>query len=469
MICSLGGWGVAGKRDQASHEAAIARVAGALPHANLIRVHLREILNSAAFRGSRRSQEFLTHVVECALTGQWERLKERSLGIDVFSRDASYDTGGDSIVRVTASDVRKRLMQHYAECTRTPAFRIELPAGSYIPEFAGFDESDRRAGTQEFDGAAPDSASRVSSFGFHAASQGRFRKTALVVLVISLGWALGVISARLISGSSAKSDSRYGFYRELLGPIATDLAHETEIALSNPRLLLYVGSNDPATPPWPSTVNARVPPELEKVLNPSANDMQAKYPFHFLTLADQDYTGIGEAISAFNLSQLMRSLGRSPRLTESRFLNWGAIRNVHLILLGAPQMSAWAQESLERSNFTMERDAITNARPLSGERRTYNRSVNGNILEDYGLIWMARSPSGSRQLLMAGLTSFGTGVVSDFFCDPDRMRPVYEQLRAASKNGSIVSEWQVLLHIHARENVPLQINFVSLRVGGVNR
>jgi hypothetical protein len=82
---------------------------------------------------------------------------------------------------------------------------------------------------------------------------------------------------------------------------------------------------------------------------------------------------------------------------------------------------------------------------------------------------MARSPSGSRQLLMAGLTSAGTAGVGDFFCDPDRMRPVYEQLRAGSRKGAIPSNWQVLLHIHARENVPLQVSFVSLRADGINQ
>ncbi len=465
----LRGFGVPGKRDQASHDAAIAKIAEALPCSNLIRAHLCEILNGAAFKGTRRSQEFLTHVVECALRGQWERLKERSLGIDLFSRDPSYDTGGDSIVRVTASDVRKRLLQYYSECPGTHAFRIEIPTGSYIPEFPGLEESASATAGGEAAGARLNGLSPILSIDSHSGSQRRPRKAALLLLAVCFAWVLGWISAHFISGFSVKVDSRYEFYRELLGPIATDLSQETEIAISNPRLLLYVGSNDHATPPWPSTVNARVPPALEKMLNPSANDVQAKYPFHFLTLADQDYTEIGEAISAFNLSQLLRTLGRSARLTESRFLNWKAMRNVHLILLGAPQVSAWAQESLERSNFTMERDAITNARPLSGERQTYNRSVNGNNLEDYGLIWMAQSPSGSRQLLMAGLTSAGTGGVSEFFCDPDRMRPVYEQLRAASKNRSIVPEWQVLLHIHARENVPLQIDFVSLRASGVER
>lgn len=424
-----------------------------MPHSDLIRAHLGEILNGPSFKTSHRSQRFLSHVVQCALSGQWEQLKERSLGIEVFSRDPSYDTGGDSIVRVTAGDVRKRLLQYYAEYPERHAFRIEIPTGSYIPEFPGL------------------KAPVLATAPLHAPphSPRRARKAAALSLVFVCFWVLGVLSAHFISGFSVKPGSRGQFYRELLGPIVSDSNHETEIALSNPRLLLYVGSNDPATPPWPSTVNARVPQALETILNPSANEGPAKYPFHFLTLADQDYTGIGDAISAVNLSQLMRSLGRSPRLTESRFLNWRAMRNVHMILLGAPHMSAWAQQCLERSNFTMGRDAITNAKPLPGERQTYSRSIQGNILEDYGLIWMARSPSGSRQLLMAGLTSAGTAGVSDFFCDPDRMRPVYQRLLAASKNRSMPSDWQVLLHIHARENVPLQIDFVSLRNGAGER
>ena len=459
---------MAGKRDQASHEAAIARIAEALPHANAIRAHLNGILNSAAFKGSRRSQDFLTHVVNCALAGQWERLKERSLGIEVFSRDASYDTGGDSIVRVTASDVRRRLLQYYSECDRTPGFHIEIPAGSYIPEFPGLEEAARIA-PGEFNVAALNGPGRLSAFGFPGAAHERFRKTILLVLVICLGWGLGVMSARLLSSASEKTDSRYGFYRELLGPIASDSAHETEIALSNPRLLLYVGSNNPAAPIWPSTANARVPAGLEKTLNPSANDVQANYPFHFLTLADQDYTGMGEAVSAFNLGQLMHHIRRPSRLTQARFLNWGGARNVHLILLGAPQLSSWVQQSLGQSNFTMEHEAITNARPLPGERKAYNRSLNGSGFEDYGLIWMARLPSGLRQLLLAGLTSAGTAGVGDFFCDPDRMRPVYDRLRNASTNRSIPSDWQVLLRIHARENVPLEVSFVSLRADGLNR
>jgi hypothetical protein len=53
---------------------------------------------------------------------------------EVFGRSPSYDTGEDAIVRVTASDVRKRLLQHYDRYGSASEFRINLPLGSYIPE-----------------------------------------------------------------------------------------------------------------------------------------------------------------------------------------------------------------------------------------------------------------------------------------------------------------------------------------------
>jgi hypothetical protein len=40
------------------------------------------------------------------------------------------------MVRVTASDLRKRFLQHYGQYGSASAFRISLPLGSYIPEIA---------------------------------------------------------------------------------------------------------------------------------------------------------------------------------------------------------------------------------------------------------------------------------------------------------------------------------------------
>ena len=96
--------------------------------------HLKEVIEGEAFKGSHRSGQFLNYIVEESIAGRFTALKERVIGIKLFGRDPSYDTGEDAIVRVTASDVRRRLLQHYGKYGFTSEFRISLPLGSYIPE-----------------------------------------------------------------------------------------------------------------------------------------------------------------------------------------------------------------------------------------------------------------------------------------------------------------------------------------------
>lgn len=96
---------------------------------------LRTIVASPEFAGSERGRTLLVYLVENALNGGLDRLKERTIGIEIFGRDASYDTGQDAIVRVSANSVRKRLNAHYAQGSGTSTVRIDLPPGSYVPEF----------------------------------------------------------------------------------------------------------------------------------------------------------------------------------------------------------------------------------------------------------------------------------------------------------------------------------------------
>src|SRR5271168_2151911 len=109
----------------------IAEIAGDI---SLLQQHVKEVIEGSAFKGSHRSGQFLQYIVDQAIAGHFESLKERVIGMELFGRSASYDTGDDAIVRVTASDVRKRLLQHYGRYGTTSGFRIRLPSGSYIPE-----------------------------------------------------------------------------------------------------------------------------------------------------------------------------------------------------------------------------------------------------------------------------------------------------------------------------------------------
>ncbi len=100
-----------------------------------IRRELQEILASPHFCNSRRYPALLKYIVENTLAGNSEMLKERTLGVEVFDRPASFDTNIDTVVRYTAGEVRKRLSLYYHEVEPKRAIQISLPPGSYIPEF----------------------------------------------------------------------------------------------------------------------------------------------------------------------------------------------------------------------------------------------------------------------------------------------------------------------------------------------
>ena len=76
---------------------------------------LAKILESAHFRNSKRSVSLLRFVVEAALAGDHNSLKERCIGAAVFGRETAYDTAQDPIVRNAAIEVRKRLAQYYMD------------------------------------------------------------------------------------------------------------------------------------------------------------------------------------------------------------------------------------------------------------------------------------------------------------------------------------------------------------------
>jgi hypothetical protein len=73
---------------------------------------LERVLASHQFRTSKKCSRFLGHIVQAALEGRFDRLKERTLGIDVFGREPHYEANQDPIVRGTAGEIRKRLAQY---------------------------------------------------------------------------------------------------------------------------------------------------------------------------------------------------------------------------------------------------------------------------------------------------------------------------------------------------------------------
>src|ERR1700761_8858333 len=117
-----------------------------------IQEQLERLLSNSHFNQSRRFPSFLRFVIDQTLLGQMDLLKERTLGIEIFGRQADYDTASDPIVRVTAAEIRKRIAQYYQTPGHEHEIRISLQAGGYIPQFhepASAKEEGSTVATQE--------------------------------------------------------------------------------------------------------------------------------------------------------------------------------------------------------------------------------------------------------------------------------------------------------------------------------
>jgi hypothetical protein len=108
--------------------------------AEAIRAQLELLVRDDVFRSSELSVAFLRYVVEQTvveqtLNGSADQIKERTIGVEVFGRDPSYDTNRDHIVRTVATELRKRLASYYVDEKHRAELRMGLVPGSYIPRF----------------------------------------------------------------------------------------------------------------------------------------------------------------------------------------------------------------------------------------------------------------------------------------------------------------------------------------------
>jgi len=105
------------------------------PSREAIAAQLDLLVNHRLLRSSKRLTALLNYVVQAALNGSTDSLKERTIGVDVFERDPNYDTSADHIVRTAASELRKRLAVYYGDPANLAEIRIDIPSGAYIPQF----------------------------------------------------------------------------------------------------------------------------------------------------------------------------------------------------------------------------------------------------------------------------------------------------------------------------------------------
>jgi hypothetical protein len=125
------------------------------------RAELEAVLRSEQFTRAPTLANLLSYLCEKLFAGEAYQIKEYSVGVEVFHRGPSFDQDSDSIVRVEANRLRKRLAAYYAGDGASHRVQISIPLGQYVPEFksvASRQGGDQTAAADTLDDAAPKGA-----------------------------------------------------------------------------------------------------------------------------------------------------------------------------------------------------------------------------------------------------------------------------------------------------------------------
>ena len=116
-----------------------------------ITAELERILGSDEFHGTPRTRDFLQYIVEEAVAGRGERIKGYSVAVSVFGRGEDFDPSVDPIVRIEAGRMRRALERYYLTAGAHDPVVIDVPKGSYVPQFC-------RGGAEDGSAAAENSS-----------------------------------------------------------------------------------------------------------------------------------------------------------------------------------------------------------------------------------------------------------------------------------------------------------------------
>jgi hypothetical protein len=432
---------VPGRNSQVNQSAAISKAMEARPHAEAVREHLRRILESAAFKGSERSREFLVVIVEKALAGRFEELKERVLGVELFGRETSYDTGEDAVVRVTASDVRKRLLRYYSESGVNSDLRLEIPVGSYIPDFHW--TAPEPAVEEPVLPLDPEVALDIRPTVPAAPPERLARRPLLYAMVLyaTAGFVLGILACAIGVRFLAR-----GQVAEVLpwstllqsGRRLQIILSDTEISKMQNAVGYSLSLPDYANHRYLSP-DIPIPPDLSRILSSFRGQSMGA-------------TDVSVALSVAkralpNAQQVSVLPARSVQLKDFR-------TDDNFLMLGSPRSDPWVslfQDQLDFQFFydaATSREIIRNLKPHKGELPSYRPSARGyDTGEAFGIIAFLGNPNqNGHVLLLAGSSAEATEAAAKFVLNRDMIANLLK-MNGISPEGNPVS-FQVLLRVN---------------------
>lgn len=395
-----------------------------------VRAELETILGSEQFRSSGRYPAFLRHVVEKTLNGEIADLKERTLGLEVFHRDSTYNTSEDPVVRVCGSEVRRRIAQFYQQADRHHAIHIELPPGGYVPQFWRVLPAEEAPPPLE----PENSAQAPSAEEPVATTQGVGRSVRLRLRSSVLPFIAGALAALLIVLILRASEPTTAFPPWPLSGLFNNGNQPVNVVVSDINFGLARLLADQSL-----TLQQYLSPAYRSgALMMNHNRTEAGDAHLVDYLSSSVLTSYADAKVVLLLAQVSGEPRNRLVVRSARSLTPHDFDQGEFVLVGGPASNPWVSYFQDKLNFRDHRGepngadepCYDNVHPKAGEQKSYcsSRSTGGAGV-GYATISFVPLPDGNgNALILQGLHQEDTEAAGNFLADPDLRQELQKAL-----------------------------------------
>jgi hypothetical protein len=435
---------------------------------------LDRILSSPQLRRSTRMRELLAYVGRRTFKDGCEQLHEQEIGTNVFGRSAGYDTSVDNIVRVNATELRKRIEAYFETEGINEPLVMEIPRGSYIPAFryrpvesvpaADFAAP---APAQEAEApVAPNAQPQLLPLPASAPHLRRWPWIAGTIVAVVATLVLAALCLRLSLDNRAMHKRLFpweyqpavsAFWTEFLGANAT-----TDVVLSDTAFAIFQAISKRSYS-LQDFLNRSYVNELQK----QSLDPQARATLQML--AGRTLVSGGEFTLAEHLDE-MDPLNTQVHMYFAGRYNPAFLKRNNVVLIGTRLSNPWMQIFESRLLFPVEsnpevvdpegvdypRQMVMDRAPAAGEQATYTPSEG---VEYCSVSYLANSEHTGRVLLIEGTNSEAAEGCGDFLLSEPGMESLLKKLNG----GARFPYFQALLRTSQLIDTPIAATLVAVR------
>ena len=421
-----------------------------------------KVLEAAAasdhLKRAARLKEFLYYVGKKSIKEGLSDIHEQEIGHAVFGRRDSYDTSQDNIVRVSATELRRRVEAYFAAEGKDEALIFDIPRGSYTPVFLW------RAEIPPTEAAK--AAEAAAAALLPAVTPPWWRTQLPLLLVSTIAVALAIACASLWRQNRSLHKMVYTWEGQpaltAFWPRFLNSTQDTDIVLADTSFAIVEDMMKRSFPLSDYLNRSYLSQVRSYSLCTSDNKVVNSIPFE--SIAARNNGSFGD----FQVAQRIEALDHgstSAHVSFAREFTADSVKRDNVILIGSRKSNPWVDLFTDEMNFLVKYDAtldqsfVVNLHPRAGEQALYAQPADPYASLGYSVIAYLPNPSRTGSaLIIEGTNAEATNAAGEFVTSEATMSNFFKKLP-----GNKIPYFEILLKTARMSGTPFQAEVMAYR------